>query len=199
MSLIKKLNENWKPNYVSFADPDHEPGAVEREGEARAAAAGSHFNGTQALLKDVATHFGAKTRSWEKGHNSWDKETWAEVKIPPFKTDKGAELSARISHDPFREGRYVLSITPKHLRAEGPFVDSKELLQKLQTAIQHDWQKATGQKLHVLDIRIPLDSSSRDMYHRAVEVSIGAPDETVPTPKYIRGVESIIQTAQMYL
>ena len=199
MSLIKKLNEHGLGHHISFADPDHEPGAIEREGEARAAAAGSHFNGTQALLKDVAPHFNATTRTWDKGHSSWDKEQWAEIKIPPFATRKGAQLRARIAHDPFRDGRYVLTITPKHLRNEGAFVPSREAADKLSAAIAHDWEKATGEKLHVLDIRIPLDTSSRDMYHRSIEISIGAPSESVPTAKYIRGVQSIIETMEMYL
>lgn len=207
MSLIKKLNEhNWSGpsshgmgNPISFADPDHEPGAVEREGRARAEAEGRHFNGTQALLNDVAHHFGAKTRTWEKGHNSWDKQTWAELKLPKIQSKGGKTLSARIAYSPFHEGYYVLSVAPQHLRSEGSFIPNRELGQKLVSLIQHDWLKATGQQLHALDINYPLDDSSRDMYHSSLNVRIGAPSESVPTAKYIKGVQSILDTLETYL
>ncbi len=190
------MNQN---KFISFADPDHEPGAYEREATARAQAAGRHFNANEALLKDVAPHFKATTRTWDKGHSSWNMETWVELKFPAITTSKGTVLKPRIGHDPFREGRYVLSVAPNHLRAEKSFITSEDEAKKLKTALLHDWQKATGVKLMGIEVRIPLDSHSKDMYHRSVEISIGAPSEEVPTAKYIKGVESILETLEMYL
>lgn len=196
MSLIKQLHEN---HYISFADPDYEPGAVEREAEARAHAEGRHFNGTQALLNDVAHHFGAKTRTWEKGHNLWAKQTYADLTFPKFTTKNGTTLTVKIAYSPFHEGYYVLTAAPEHLRTDGPFIPNREFGQKLAALIEHDWSKATGEKLHVLDIRCPIDNGSRDMYHSSLSVRIGAPSETLPTAKYIKGVQSIIDTLEMYL
>lgn len=199
MSLIKQANETFHGRSISFADPDHEPGAVEREGAARAAAAGRHFNGTQALLQDVAPYFDASIRTWEKGHNSWDKETYAELKFPPLTTKNGNTLLVRITHDSYRGYGYVLSVQPKHLRADGAFVKDQETSSKISSVVSHDWEKATGKELHAIDVRIPLDSNSRDMYHRSIEIRVSAPDEFVPTAKYIKGLESILDSLKMYL
>jgi hypothetical protein len=91
-------------------------------------------------------------------------------------------------------------ISPQHPRSKGSFVPSREVAEKLRTALTHDWEKATGVKLHSMDVRVPVDATSgSDMYHSSISLRIGAPNADVPTSKYIKGVQSIIDTVEMYL
>jgi hypothetical protein len=197
MKLLKEIHQGR----ISFADPDHEPGAVEREGAAQDAAAGRHFNASEALAGDVATALDAKVKKWKEGTWSINQgREWINLSLPTITTKSGMKLNASIAHDSFSRG-YSLAISSPGKRATTKFISSRELADSLRTLIMHDWEKATGAKIYSHELYIPVDNheSGHDVYYSPIRIGIDGPSAQVPTAKYIAGVKEIIRTLEMKL
>jgi hypothetical protein len=89
-----KLDEIYGGRRISFADPDREPGAVEREGKARQGAAQRQEVSNDAM-EDVAEKLGGKSSRVPYAH-SGEKDEF--VKITGLRWGKG---TASLGMDPF--------------------------------------------------------------------------------------------------
>ncbi len=182
---------------VDLRDPDYLPGAVEREAKARAAAAGAHFNGTEALKNDVAKKFKATVKTWKTGSHSIDHgREWVTLEFPEIIANSGMKFKVRIGHDSFRND-YALSIVPQAKRAEAKFIPNLSKAKEIETVIKHDWEKATGTKLYDLDVSVGRDDASKDLYHSPITVHVRAPSAKLTTAKYVKGVKEILDTIKM--
>ena len=196
--MAKLLQEINQGRVISFADPDNEPGAIEREHEARHKAAGRHFNATEVLKNEVAKKLNATVSTWIMKDGRLGPEEWATLKLPEVKTAGGKKLAVKIGFDPFYRG-YGIDIVATHRQKDGPFVETKELAQELHNAIKAAWNEATGEKLYDMDIGVPVDKKSYDAYYSPIRVVRVAPSEKLPAKKMAAGVKAIIDAVKAKL
>lgn len=126
---------------ISFADPDYEPGAVDREAKARAGAAQA-LQKSNEIARKIASELGGKTRDVTLV-GQIDRPTYTYVEGIKFTTRSGKDVNASIRYDAFSRN-LALYLEPSPIPRKGDEGKSAEAVIK-HVADDH------GKKLYGMD------------------------------------------------
>lgn len=165
---IRKLAENFGERHISFADPDHEPGAIDREAEARMSA-DQRAKANLEVVKMIGTHFpGHQYSTWggRNSHNPFSTErATASWKIV---THDGKKLDCKVAWSEF-DHNYVFSIVPAGTKKQVKFTQSSHS-SALKAQIV-SMGKKFGFDIYPHGVRIPTEHDGEyDLYHYPLTV-----------------------------